>query len=104
MERLNCESGIVVVTVTCISPVCSMEDTLVYALFQYEPAAGSRWRLRDATTSAAVRGVPSWKVTPGLMEYTQVVGVGLSHFSARPGETLRSAFQRNRDSHTLLST
>ena len=85
MARLNCESGDASVTVTSRSPVCSIEVTFWYTEYHDEPTAGSRCRLIEATTSAAVSGVPSWKVTPSRIVYTHVVGVGCAKDSARAG-------------------
>ncbi|MGY3248069.1 hypothetical protein ACVWYT_007518 [Streptomyces sp. TE4109] len=62
---LKTASGFVSLTVTSSGPVMSIDFTLRNVFSHALPTAGSMWRRREATTSFAVRTVPSWKRTPG---------------------------------------
>src|SRR5207249_2700129 len=50
--------------------------------------SGSRTRSNDALTSRAVKGVPSWNLTPGRSLTSQVVSSRFFHAVARLGPTL----------------
>ena len=60
----NWTLGAFSLTVTSRSPVASTEATDEKNAASCEPASGFMWYWNDATTSSAVSGLPSPKVTP----------------------------------------
>ena len=65
----NWTFGAFSLTVTSLSPVASTEATEEKKAASCEPESGFMWYWKVATTSSAVSGLPSPKVTPSRSVY-----------------------------------
>ena len=88
--RCRMPNGFLVVILTVWSSTMSTE--VICAVVDLKPDLTQvRQRSMENLTSRAVKGVPSWKVTPFRKWKIQVRLSGFSHDSARAGTVLSSA-------------